>query len=126
MIYVYAKYICITCVNVLIGFKWIAEKIRLEEGNLHFVCGGEESYGYMTGDHTRDKDAISSAALICEMAAVAKEEGQTLYEALINLYKEYGLYKERLLSITRKGRNGADEIAEMMDTFRKNPPLNIH
>src|SRR5699024_2924076 len=75
---------------------------------------------------TRDKDAISSAALICEMAAVAKEDGKTLYEALISLYSEYGLYKERLLSITRKGRNGANEIAEMMETFRKNPPQNIN
>src|SRR5699024_2550275 len=126
MIDVFAKDKGITCVNVLTGFKWIAEKIRLEEGNLHFVCGGEESDGYMTGDHTRDKDAISSAALICEMAAVAKEDGKTLYEVLISLYETYGLYKERLLSITRKGRNGAAEIAEMMDNFRRNPPQKIN
>lgn len=112
----------VTCINVLTGFKWIAEKIRENEGRLHFVCGGEESYGYMVGDQTRDKDAISAVALICEMAAVARERHKSLFDELIELYVEYGLYKERLVSITRKGITGAGEIALLMQRFRENPP----
>ena len=126
MIDVFAKEQQIPCLNVLTGFKWIAEKIRENEPEMHFVCGGEESYGYMVGDQTRDKDAISAVALICEMAAVAKANGRSLFEQLIKLYQTYGLYRERLLSITRKGRNGAAEIAAMMDGFRNNPPAAIN
>lgn len=116
----------ITCMNVLTGFKWIAEKIRLNEGELNFICGGEESYGYLIGDQSRDKDAVGSVALICEMAAVAKEEGKTLFEQLISLYKEYGLYREKLVSITRKGIKGSQEIAAMMEGFRSDTPTVIN
>ncbi len=116
----------ITCLNVLTGFKWIAEKIRENEGRLHFVCGGEESYGYMIGDQTRDKDAVSAVALICEMAAAAKEKGHALFEELISLYQKYGLYKERLVSITRKGMHGSEEIAAMMERYRNDPPKQIN
>lgn len=112
----------IPCLNVLTGFKWIAEKIRENEGKLHFVCGGEESYGYMIGDQTRDKDAISAVALICEMAAVAKNRNKTLFDEFISLYLQYGLYRERLLSITRKGIHGSEEIAAMMQQYRDAPP----
>lgn len=126
MIDVFAEAQDIKCLNVLTGFKWIAEKIRENEGELHFVCGGEESYGYMIGDQTRDKDAISAVALICEMAAVAKQNGQTLFDELLNLYKKYGLFVERLLSITRKGIHGSEEIAAMMDRFRSNPPTQVN
>jgi len=125
MIDAFAERHGIPCLNVLTGFKWIAEKIRENEGKLHFVCGGEESYGYMIGDQTRDKDAISAVALICEMAAVAKNRNKTLFEELISLYLQYGLYRERLLSITRKGIHGAEEIAAMMQQFRDAPPTAI-
>jgi phosphoglucomutase len=126
MIDQFAKAHHITCINVLTGFKWIAEKIRENEGKLHFVCGGEESYGYMIGDQTRDKDAVSSVAMAAEMAAVAKNNNRTLFEELIDLYVTYGLYKEKLVSITRKGQNGAREISEMMQQFRDNPPTSLH
>lgn len=116
----------IRCDNVLTGFKWIAEKIRENEGKLHFVCGGEESYGYMIGDQVRDKDAVSSVALICEMAAVAKDRGQSLFEQLQEVYVKYGLYHERLISLTKKGMHGAEEIAAMMQQFRENPPAAIN
>ena len=116
----------ITCMNVLTGFKWIAEKIRENEGKLNFVCGGEESYGYLIGDQSRDKDAVSAVALICEMAAVAKEKGRTLFQELIALSQRYGLYRERLKSITRKGMKGSEEIAAMMEGFRKDPPKQLN
>lgn len=126
LIDVFAEKQKITCINVLTGFKWIAEKIRENEGTLHFVCGGEESYGYMIGDQTRDKDAVSAVAMCCEMAAVAKNQDKTLFDELIDLYLQYGFYKERLISITRKGIRGAEEIAEMMQQFRENPPQQLH
>jgi phosphoglucomutase len=116
----------ITCINVLTGFKWIAEKIRENEGKLHFVCGGEESYGYLIGDQTRDKDAVSAVAMICEMAAVAKNRNNTLFDELINLYIQYGFYKEKLTSITKKGREGSEEIAAMMQKFREDPPSEVN
>lgn len=125
LIDVFAQNQEIRCLNVLTGFKWIAEKIRENEGTLNFVCGGEESYGYMIGDQTRDKDAISAVALICEMAAVAKNRNKTLFDELLGLYVTYGFYKERLVSITRKGMHGAAEIAAMMQRFRENPPKAI-
>ncbi|MBO9153716.1 phospho-sugar mutase [Chitinophaga sp. GCM10012297] len=116
----------ITCYNTLTGFKWIADLIRRKEGTEKFICGGEESYGYMIGDNVRDKDAIASVAMICEMAAYAKNEGRTLYEQLIDIYVRYGFYKESLISITKKGMKGAEEIAEMMSVYRKNPPATIN
>lgn len=115
----------VNCYNVLTGFKWIAELIRAREGKEQFICGGEESYGYMIGDNVRDKDAIASVALICEMAAVAAGQGRTLYQQLIDIYVKYGYYKENLISITKKGMKGADEIADMMKGYRENPPATI-
>ncbi|GAA0545221.1 phospho-sugar mutase [Chitinophaga japonensis] len=116
----------VRCYNVLTGFKWIADLIRLKEGQEKFICGGEESYGYMIGDNVRDKDAIASVAMICEMAAYARNEGRSLYEQLIDIYVKYGFYKEQLISITKKGMRGADEIAEMMRGYRDAPPATIN
>lgn len=116
----------ITCYNVLTGFKWIAELIRQKEHAENYIIGGEESYGLMIGDKIRDKDAVTAVAMLCEMAAVEKDKGKTLFEKLLDIYIEYGLYKERLISITRKGMNGQKEIADMMERFRKNPPAALN
>ena len=115
----------IACYNTLTGFKWIAELIREKEDKENYVVGGEESFGLMVGDKVRDKDAVSAVAIICEMAAVAKEKGQTLFEKLTELYTEYGFYYEKLISLTKKGMNGSKEIADMMQGFRDNPPKEI-
>ena len=112
----------ISCYNVLTGFKWIAELIREKEGKENYVVGGEESYGLMIGDKVRDKDAISAVALLCEMAAYEKNKGRSLYDKLIDLYVEYSFYKEHLISITKKGMDGQQQIADMMAGFRNNPP----
>lgn len=112
----------VKCYNVLTGFKWIAELIKEKEGQENYVIGGEESYGLMIGSKIRDKDAISAVALLCEMAAYEKSKGRSLYQKLLDLYKEYGYYQEDLISITKKGRNGQQEIADMMENFRNNPP----
>lgn len=122
----FAKANNISCYNVLTGFKYIAELIREREGKENFVIGGEESYGMMIGDQVRDKDAISAVALLCEMAAYEKDAGRSLYQKLIDLYVQYGLYKEHLISITKKGMNGQKEIAEMMENFRQHPPASIN
>ncbi|WP_143309291.1 phospho-sugar mutase [Chitinophaga vietnamensis] len=116
----------IRCYNVLTGFKWIADLIHRKEPQERFICGGEESYGYMIGRNVRDKDAVSSVAMICEMAAVARSQGKSLYEQLINIYLKYGYYKEQLISITKKGMKGAEEIADMMRGYRENPPATIN
>ena len=115
----------ITCYNVLTGFKWIAELMTEKEGKENYIIGGEESYGLMIGDKIRDKDAISAVALLCEMAAYEKDKGRSLFEKLIDLYVQHGLYKESLISITKKGMRGAEEIAEMMQGYRDNPPTVI-
>jgi len=115
----------VACYNVLTGFKWIAELIKEKEGKENYVIGGEESYGLMIGSQIRDKDAISAVALLCEMAAYEKNKGRSLYQKLLDLYKEYGYYQEDLISITKKGRNGQQEIAEMMENFRNNPPKTL-
>jgi len=115
----------IACYNVLTGFKWIAELIREKEGKENYIIGGEESFGLMIGDKVRDKDAVSAVAMICEMAAVEKEKGKTLFEKLMELYVEYGFYYEELISLTKKGMNGSKEIADMMQSFRENPPREI-
>lgn len=112
----------VTCYNVLTGFKWIAELIKEKEGAEHYVIGGEESYGLMIGDRLRDKDAVSAVALLCEMAAYEKDKGRSLYQKLIDLYVEYGFYKEHLISITKKGMDGQQQIAAMMERFRAAPP----
>ena len=115
----------VACYNVLTGFKWIAELIKAKAGKENYVIGGEESFGLMIGDQVRDKDAISAVALMCEMAAYAKDQGLTLFDKMIELYQQYGFYYENLISITKKGMNGQKEIADMMDGYRKNPPLSI-
>lgn len=126
MIDVFAKANGIRCYNVLTGFKWIAELIREKEASENYVIGGEESYGLMIGDKLRDKDAVSAVALLSEMAAYEKDKGKTLYDKLIELYVQYGYYKEHLISITKKGMNGQQEIADMMETYRSNPPKEIN
>jgi phosphoglucomutase len=115
----------IKCYNVLTGFKWIAELIKSKEAHENYIIGGEESYGLMIGDQLRDKDAVSAVAFLCEMAAYEKDAGKSLFTKLVALYKEYGLFREHLISITKKGRDGQAQIAEMMDTFRSNPPSTL-
>ncbi len=112
----------VKCYNVLTGFKWIAELIKEKEGKENYVIGGEESYGLMIGSQIRDKDAVSAVALLCEMAAYEKNKGRSLYEKLLDLYLQYGYYQESLISITKKGMNGQQEIANMMEQFRNDPP----
>jgi len=116
----------INCYNVLTGFKWIAELIKEKEGKENYVVGGEESYGLMIGSQIRDKDAVSAVALLCEMAAYEKDKGRSLYQKLIDLYVEYGFYKEHLISITKKGMDGQQQIAAMMEGYRNNPPKTIN
>ncbi len=116
----------VKCYNVLTGFKFFAELIRNLEGKEKYIGGGEESYGFLPGDYVRDKDAVASCALTAEVAAYAKNKGKSLYEQLIDIYLEYGLYKEKLINIVRKGKEGADEIKAMMTTFRNNPPKVIN
>jgi phosphoglucomutase len=115
----------VSCYNVLTGFKWIAEMIREKEGKENYVIGGEESFGLMIGDKIRDKDAVSAVALLCEMAAYEKEKGRSLFQKLVDLYVQYGLYKEHLISITKKGMDGQQQIADMMENYRSNPPKTI-
>lgn len=116
----------IKCYNVLTGFKWIAELIKEKEASENYVIGGEESYGLMIGSKLRDKDAVAAVAILCEMAAYEKDKGRSLFQKLIDLYVKYGFYREHLISITKKGMNGQKEIAEMMETYRKNPPKTIN
>jgi phosphoglucomutase len=116
----------VKCYNVLTGFKWIAEMIREKEGKENYIIGGEESFGLMIGDKVRDKDAISAVALLCEMAAYEKEKGKTLFQKMIDLYVQYGFYKEHLISITKKGMDGQQQIAAMMESYRNNPPKQIN
>ncbi len=115
----------VACYNVLTGFKWIAALIKEKEGKENYIIGGEESFGLMIGNQVRDKDAISAVALLCEMAAYEKNKGRSLYAKMIDLYVQYGMFKEDLISITKKGMNGAAEIAQMMQGYRDNPPTTI-
>jgi phosphoglucomutase len=116
----------IPCYNVLTGFKYIADVIKQYEGKMTFIGGGEESYGYLAGEFVRDKDAIISCSLIAETAAWAKSMNKSLFEMLIDIYCEYGFYKEHLLSVTKKGKEGADEIKQLMVGYRSNPPATIN
>lgn len=116
----------IACYRVLTGFKWIADLIRQKEGKENYIVGGEESFGLMIGDQIRDKDGVSAVALLCEMAAVERSRGRSLYQKMIDLYVEYGLYKEKLISITKKGMDGQQQIAAMMDGYRTQPPSQIN
>lgn len=121
-----AKAYDVNCYRVLTGFKWIAEMIREKEGKENYIIGGEESFGLMIGDRIRDKDAVSAVALLCEMAAYEKDKGKTLFDKLLELYTRFGFYKEDLISITKKGMDGQQQIAAMMETYRKNPPKVIN
>ena len=112
----------VACYNVLTGFKWIASLIKEKEGKEHYIIGGEESFGLMIGDQIRDKDSVSAVTILCEMAAYEKSKGRSLFDKLLEIYKQYGFYKESLVSITKKGMNGAAEIAGMMEADRKSPP----
>ena len=111
--------------DALTGFKNIAIIIRELEGKKTYIGGGEESYGYLIGDFVRDKDSVTSCALIAEIAAYTKENSKTLYEYLIEIYEKYGFYKEQLISVVKKGKEGAEEIKAMMDNFRNNPPKSL-
>jgi phosphoglucomutase len=121
-----AKAYGVGCYNVLTGFKWIAELIKEKENKENYIIGGEESYGLMIGSQIRDKDAVSAVALLCEMAAVEKSKGRSLYDKLIDLYVQHGFYLEHLISITKKGMNGQAEIAAMMEGYRNNTPSKIN
>ena len=111
--------------NVLTGFKWIADVIKKNEGDATFVCGGEESYGFNVGEFVRDKDAPISCAFVAECAAWAAAQGKTLYQLLQDIYSEFGYYKESLISVTKKGKAGLEEIAQMMVDYRNNPPKEL-
>ena len=112
--------------DVLTGFKYIADIIKRTEGKEEFIIGGEESYGYLAGDFVRDKDAVIACALIAETLAWTVSRGKSLYDLLLDIYVKYGFYKESLLSITRKGQSGAEEIKQMMIDYRANPPKVIN
>jgi len=116
----------VKCYNVLTGFKYFAERIRELEGKEKYIGGGEESYGFLPGDYVRDKDAVASCALFAEMAAFAKENRKTLFDQLTDIYLEYGLYREKLINLVRKGAEGAGEIKAMMAGYRSNPPKVIN
>jgi phosphoglucomutase len=121
-----AKKFNVPCFDVLTGFKYIAEVIKTFEGKRIFIGGGEESYGYLAGAFVRDKDAVMSCALIAEAAAYAKDQGMSMYEQLMEIYREFGLYKEKLISVEKKGKSGLEEIQRMMKNFRESPPAMIN
>lgn len=112
--------------HVLTGFKYIADIIKQNEGEKTFIGGGEESYGYLAGEFVRDKDAVMSCALIAETAAFAKNQGKSLFDLLLDIYVKYHFYKERLISVVRKGKSGAEEIKQMMESYRLTPPTEIN
>ncbi len=112
--------------DVLTGFKWIADIIRKNEGSKTFIAGGEESYGYMIGDFVRDKDAVSSCAMIAEAAAWASSQDKTIFDILLDIYLEFGFYLEGLIAVVKKGMSGAEEIRKIMERFRSNPPAVIN
>lgn len=112
----------IPCYETLTGFKYIADLIRKKEGKEQYIAGGEESYGYLIGDFVRDKDAVSACAMIAEMGAYARDNGKSIYELLLDIYKEFGYYQEKLISLTKQGKKGAEEIKQMINDYRSNPP----
>lgn len=115
----------VTCYNTLTGFKFIGALMTQLQGQKTFIAGCEESYGYLVGDHVRDKDAVVGCTMLAEMCAHYKNKGKSLYEVLIDIYREYGLYKEALLSFTKAGKRGAEEIQELMAGYRANPPKTL-
>ncbi len=121
-----AEHFGVKCYDCLTGFKYIAKIIRENEGKTKYIGGGEESFGYLGGDYVRDKDAVSACSLAAEAAAWARDTmGLTLYEWLQELYVKYGFYREGLVSVVRKGKEGAEQIQQMMVDFRSNPPKTI-
>ena len=125
MMHVLANRYGVECKAGLTGFKWIAKMIR-DFPEQPFIGGGEESFGFMAGDFVRDKDAVTASLLACEIGATAKAGGSSFYETLINCYMEFGFYKERLISIVKKGIQGAEEIRQMMTDLRDHPPISIN
>lgn len=115
----------VECFDCFTGFKWIAAVMRENEGIKEYIGGGEESYGFLPETFVRDKDAVSSCALMAEITAWAKDNGKTLFQLLQDIYLEYGYGKEKGISVVRKGKSGAEEIAQMMNDFRHNPPKEI-
>lgn len=115
----------VECFNTLTGFKYIGEIITQLEGKKTFIAGGEESYGYLVGEHARDKDAVISCAMIAEMVAFYKDQGSSLYDTLLDLYLEYGFYKEKLISLKKEGKSGAEEIQAMLKSLRETPPSTL-
>ena len=115
----------VECINVLTGFKYIGEIMTQRQGKKTFVVGGEESYGYLVGEHARDKDAVVACCMFAELAAYYKDQGSSMYDVLLDLYVKYGFYKEKLISITKKGKAGAEEIKAMMDDYRANTPMEL-
>ncbi len=111
--------------DVLTGFKYIADIIKKNEGKMQFIGGGEESYGYLMAEFVRDKDAVMSCAIIAELTAWAKSMGKTIFDLLTDIYIEYGFYKESLISVVKKGKEGAEEIQRMMKEYRANPPSEV-
>ena len=107
------------------GFKWIANEIRISEGVKKYIGGGEESFGFLPFDKVRDKDSPASICLICEIAAWAKDNGKTLYDLLMDIYLEYGFTLNHTINVVRPGKTGADEIKQMMENFRNNPPQDL-
>lgn len=120
-----AQHFEVNCYDTLTGFKYIAALIREKEGQEEFIGGGEESYGYLFGDKVRDKDAVASCVMIAEMAAYVKDQGMSLFDFLLDTYLKFGLYHERLHSLTKKGKSGVEEIQQMMLDLRNNPPKTI-
>ena len=112
--------------DVLTGFKFIADKIKSYEGKKTFIGGGEESYGYLVGDFVRDKDAVIACAMIAETAAWAADKGIGLYDLLMDIYLQFGLFKEKLISVVRRGKAGAEEIQEIMNSYRSKPPTSLN
>ncbi|MDG1279637.1 MAG: phospho-sugar mutase [Algoriphagus sp.] len=121
-----AKGFDVTCFSVLTGFKNIASIILELEGKKKFICGGEESYGYLVGDFVRDKDGVSACAMVAEMIAYYKTQGKTVFDVLAEIYTQYGFYKESLISVTKKGKDGAEQIQALMNGFRTNPPTEMN
>ena len=115
----------VTCYNTLTGFKYIAQVIRELEGQAQFIGGGEESYGYLIGDAVRDKDAVASCAMIAELTAYAKDKGLSLFDFLTEMYMKHNFYYEGLISLTKKGKSGAEEIQQMMTDLRNNVPASV-
>lgn len=115
----------VDCFNVLTGFKYIGEMMTKLEGSRYFLAGGEESYGYLVGEHARDKDAVVACAMLAEMVAYHKDNGSSMYEALLDAYQKYGFYLERLVSLKKEGKKGAEEIQQMLKTLRETPPTTL-